>query len=166
MIGSYPKLAYILPLLSLAHSGRSTRNKKRKKAAAAVAEAGAKPKRAQTGYTLYVQENYESIKRANAAAVPGDGMPQQSREILSTLARHWGQVDDEEKREWQDKADQLKQEAAANGNRNGISGMERSESTEEIGQPKLAEDWGSKKRAARKPPPDANAKEVSAQMQV
>ena len=160
MIGSDsdPNFTYLVNYsTSYSFSGRSTRNKKLKKAAA-VAEAGAKRKRAQTGYTMFVQENYESIKKANAAAIPGDGIKQQSREILSTLARHWGQVDDEEKRAWQEKA------AGANGNRDDISGLQCTESMEEIEQPEPTEDWGSMKRAARKAPPNADAKDGSAQV--
>lgn len=120
--------------------------KKRKK--------GPKAKRAPTGYTLYVQENYESIKRAheaNAAGADG-GSVMNSKDILATLARHWTQVDEQEKRAWQEKADQLKLAAQAAATATEASLGETAEAIEEEGLP---EPPTADLRADRKPPPES-----------
>jgi phage-related minor tail protein len=154
---------------------------------------------AHTGYTLYLQENYEAVvvQRANnnnnnnnnSAAVTeaevGDNTTSTQQRtaaakdsILTTLARNWGQLPEPEIRAWQEKADRLKQAAAAsatanggndgnNGNSNAGIQLAVAESMEElIGLPELPEDgWGSsKKRAARKAPPNVDPTDGSVQV--
>jgi hypothetical protein len=80
----------------------ANRNKKRKRnPAASTPETW---KRAHTGYTLFVQENLLSIKE-NTAASQDEVINE--KEIISTLARRWSQIDDLEKQSWQERADQL-----------------------------------------------------------
>lgn len=49
-----------------------------------------KPKRAATGYTLFVSENYESMKRNNDPALAG-------KDIITMIARQWEATSPEEK---------------------------------------------------------------------
>lgn len=93
-----------------------------------------KPQRIHSGYTLYISENFESIKNANDGNV-------NTKEVLLALARQWGQVDEQEKQAWQFKADQLKHAEDSHIN----------EGIEDLALPDpSADEWGSKKEPARK----------------
>mmetsp|Transcript_21458 Transcript_21458/g.25893 ORF Transcript_21458/g.25893 Transcript_21458/m.25893 type:complete len:178 (-) Transcript_21458:65-598(-) len=56
-----------------------------------------RPKRQHTAYTMFVQENYESIKRNND---PNIG----SKDIISMVARQWADTPEEEKQMWKARA--------------------------------------------------------------
>mmetsp|Transcript_20913 Transcript_20913/g.29061 ORF Transcript_20913/g.29061 Transcript_20913/m.29061 type:complete len:179 (+) Transcript_20913:84-620(+) len=56
-----------------------------------------RPKRQHTAYTMFVQENYESIKRNND---PNIG----SKDIISIVARQWADTTEEEKQMWKARA--------------------------------------------------------------
>jgi hypothetical protein len=99
-----------------------------------------KPKKAHTAYTLYVSENYESIKKTHGADMP-------SKDIISIIARQWSQIDDQEKQAWQFRAEQLKEAQAHE--TNVIAGQ--GEAIAEAGLP--SDDWDSSKQPARKEPP-------------
>lgn len=156
----------MLPL-QLSFLFKSAHRKKKRKRGSAAAVAGdnnnitnttttTKPKRAHTGYTLYVRENYEIIKKTAG----GDDMP--SKDIISLVARQWSQIGEQEKRAWQYKAEQLKQasEAAAAAAASNNTPPQQ-ESIEEIGLPEPpsadgSDNWGtaattsSRKKPARK----------------
>lgn len=55
-----------------------------------------KPKRQHTAYTMFVQENYDAIKK-NHAEMP-------SKDIIAMVARQWGQISEEEKELWKQRA--------------------------------------------------------------
>jgi hypothetical protein len=122
-------------------SAANRRDKKRKRETPDLDKAN---KRAHTGYTLYVHENYVSMKSTQG------GIP--SKEILSLLARQWAEVDEQEKDAWQYKADQLN---LAEG-REAATDMEGAEAEIALPEPHSAEDWGDKKRPARKAPPKSD----------
>lgn len=56
-----------------------------------------RPKRQHTAYTMFVQENYELIKRSNTPNIP-------SKDIISIVARQWGETGAEEKLMWKERA--------------------------------------------------------------
>jgi hypothetical protein len=49
-----------------------------------------KPKRQPTAYTMFVQENYDIIKRANDPNMPG-------KDVIALIARQWAGTSEEEK---------------------------------------------------------------------
>jgi hypothetical protein len=102
-----------------------------------------KPKKAHTAYTLYVHENYESVKKAHRPDMP-------SKDIISLIARQWSQIGDQEKQAWQFRAEQLKE--AQSHETNAISAQ--GEAIAEVGLPEPpSDDWDNRKRPARKAPP-------------
>jgi hypothetical protein len=102
-----------------------------------------KPKKAHTAYTLYVHENYESVKKTHGADMP-------SKEIITIIARQWSQIGDQEKQAWQYRAEQLKEAQAHE--TNAMSGQ--GEAIAEVGLPEPpSDDWDNRKRPARKAPP-------------
>lgn len=139
------------------YQDRASRSKKRKQSGASTAGSPPKPKRAHTGYTLFVLENYETIKSAHTVGAKEGDAVMNSKDVLATLARHWNQVDEQEKRAWQEKADQLKMAAAAEEAAtevaDGSAAALPPEVFEEMELPEPPnEDWGNKKRPARKAP--------------
>lgn len=86
-----------------------------------------------------------------------------SRDVLATLARHWNQVNEAEKRAWQDKAKMLAaaEEAATTDVANNSAAVLPPDVFEELGLPEPPnEDWGNKKRPARKDPPKPQDEEA------
>jgi hypothetical protein len=69
--------------------GRKARTRKRK-------HDPHRPKRQHTAYTLFVQENYQSIRTQYPEL--------QSKEIIGLVARQWGSVSDLEKQAWKSRA--------------------------------------------------------------
>jgi hypothetical protein len=69
--------------------GRKARTRKRK-------HDPRRPKRQHTAYTLFVQENYQSIRTQYPEL--------QSKEIIGLVARHWAAVSDLEKQAWKSRA--------------------------------------------------------------
>jgi len=74
-----------------------------------------------------------------------------SKDILALIAQQWAQIDDQEKQAWQYKAEQLKEA----GGDSAVAMPQVAEAIEEVGlpEPPTAEEWGSRKRPARKAPP-------------
>jgi hypothetical protein len=86
---------------------------------------------------LYVHENFEAIKKTHGANMP-------SKDILSIIARQWSEFEEEEKRAWQCRAEQLK------GEHERIAHETDAMATFE---PPSVEEWDNRKRPARKVPP-------------
>uniref|UniRef100_A0A7R9VRC5 HMG box domain-containing protein n=2 Tax=Pseudictyota dubia TaxID=2749911 RepID=A0A7R9VRC5_9STRA len=62
------------------------------------------PKRRHTGYTLFMQENYPAIKRANAENANGAGEELKSKDVISIVAKQWAELDGEVKAAWKERA--------------------------------------------------------------
>lgn len=106
-----------------------------------------KTKRAHTGYTLFVHENYDAIKKRT-------GEDLSSKDVLAEVAQQWSDIGEQERLAWQFKAEQLKR-----------AGSFPEEAIAEVGLPEPpsgeSEDWGNRKRAARKSPPEKDLNSVS-----
>ena len=130
------------------------RKKKRKRE-------GPPKKRGPTGYTLFFQESYESIKKAHS----GENENVDSKDVLMLIARQWNEIGDDEKEAWQYKAEQLRATQAAEAIADAASAaagpveLPIMAEIEEIGlHEPPSEDWnGNKKRPARKNPPKSSA---------
>jgi len=73
--------------------GRKPKPKKRQRKPGA-------PKRKHTGYTLYMKENYPSVKMAMAGRVP----EAQSKDIISSVATSWKSLSEEDRGAWKERA--------------------------------------------------------------
>ncbi|KAL7569196.1 hypothetical protein ACA910_016756 [Epithemia clementina (nom. ined.)] len=108
--------------------------------------------RTQQGYRLYVQENYDAIKQQFHL----HGQEDSNKAILATTAQRWNEeVNDEEKQQWQIRADKLKS-----------IGLEMADTSDtileagmlETNQLRETEDRAAeRKNPACKPPPDESA---------
>ena len=58
------------------------------------------PKRKHTGYTLYMKENYPSVKLAMAGRVP----EAQSKDVISSVATSWKNLSEEDRDAWKERA--------------------------------------------------------------
>jgi len=141
-----------------ANSGSGAGRRKRKRE---QQQAASRPKRAHhTGYSLFVQEYYDSVRKSADAASGGSRMA--SKDIISLVARKWSEIGDLEKQAWQYRAEQLRQAQEGDVTHPPpIDGSARQQqqdvaSIEAMGlEPPAvgdADDWGNRKRpAARKP---------------
>lgn len=91
--------------LSLVSTYKDIANRKKKRKRSPTVGSTAEAKRAHTGYTLFVHENYESIKGRHLSSAQRGVINE--KEVNSTLAKRWGQIDDIEKQSWQERADRL-----------------------------------------------------------
>ena len=73
--------------------GRKPKPKKRQRKLGA-------PKRKHTGYTLYMKENYPSVKMAMAGRVP----EAQSKDVISSVATSWKSLSEEDRGAWKERA--------------------------------------------------------------
>jgi len=92
---------------------KARRSKKRKRGESGEGGANDKRKRSHTGYTLFVHENYETIKKSHQGSGNGAEPPMNSKEIMSLVARQWSEAGDEERQTWQDRAERLKEAEVA-----------------------------------------------------
>mmetsp|Transcript_40148 Transcript_40148/g.60260 ORF Transcript_40148/g.60260 Transcript_40148/m.60260 type:complete len:143 (-) Transcript_40148:370-798(-) len=53
-----------------------------------------RPKRQQTAYTMFIQENYELVKKSNPTM--------SSKDITSIVAKQWANVSEEDKQVWKE----------------------------------------------------------------
>ena len=110
--------------------GRGKKKRKREKA-----------KRAPTAYTLFVHENYETIKKAR-------GDPEMaSRDVIALVAQQWAETSEAEKQMWQFRAEQHEMKPSAAGNHVGSAFEEELPSLSAA----VEEDGGGKKRARKQP---------------
>lgn len=74
-----------------------------------------KEKRAQTGYQLYMHENYAAIKQQQQMQQDNDNSSTtlSSKDILSIIARQWSEASEQEKQAWQFRAESVKQTQTA-----------------------------------------------------
>ena len=112
--------------------------RRKEKLQAAQSAPQRKQKRAPTGYSVFVQENYASFQQAIAS----EPTTTTSKDVLASLARHWQILEDEEKRRWSQKAKERSDAPTADSTPPAVDPVEEPE------LPEPPETWPD-----RKPPP-------------
>ena len=101
-----------------------------------------KAKRAPTAYTLFVHENYETIKKAR-------GDPEMaSRDVIALVAQQWAETSETEKQMWQFRAEQHEMKPSSTPGSHVGTAFE--EELPSLSAP-VEDDGGGKKRARKQP---------------